>query len=692
MLKYFNILNKITLSICIILPLATLVYGQKSSLPTTKLPNLALQLDGNDNNPAIGMDIIRKMWTIEAWIKGNDRIWKPKEVIIGAGEYGEISSIDSLPLLIKEGKLYNTKANLYSPQVLDDRWHHIAASCDGSTTKLYLDGQEVASAPIASSILPGVIGTSVNNAHTFGGLIDEVRIWDSALDEKTIKEWSNKSIDAKHQAFKNLKGYYTFDQMQDGVCLNLVGKGHLSFHLRNGRIKFRENAPLATLVPNDNMLFDTSGANQKVFNAVTIQSEWDVDRGTKDNQVLKLRIVVNGNTAPLRLTSLTIDLSKSSRLKDIDKVHLYYTGNAPKTKQKEELFGNGKVPQKKLQFIGHKPLSLKEGINYFLVTFDVSKEAVLGDTLSAVIPAFALNGISYVPEDATANIRKTITENSSSNLNTLKVLQWNIWHGGVHTVNGVDRIAELIAHTNADVITMQEAYGAQQKLAEALSFNLQTPAKNANLAIFSRYLMVQQPSNDQFKSSVAKISLPNQKPLLIANWWLRYAYKYEYTDYYPNPGFNTEDWIKEDLTLNTVDATKNMDRDIDPLLKDKSYAVIIGGDFNSGSHLDWTLRAAPLHYGYGPVALPTSQLMMGRGYIDSFRELNPDELTHQGGTFAVIFGHLQTSRIDFLYHKKDGLKVRSSKIIRTAPDIDDIWPSDHAAVLTVFDTTINKGK
>ena len=38
---------------------------------------------------------------------------------------------------------------------------------------------------------------------------------------------------------------------------------------------------------------------------------------------------------------------------------------------------------------------------------------------------------------------------------------------------------------------------------------------------------------------------------------------------------------------------------------------------------------------------------------------------------------MQMSRIDFIYYK-GGLKVLSSKIVRTAPEIDYVWASDHA--------------
>ncbi|SEW53435.1 endonuclease/exonuclease/phosphatase family protein [Chitinophaga arvensicola] len=647
--------------------------------------NQALLLDGNDNNPCIGMDIIRREWTIEAWIKGNDNVWKEREVIIGGGEYAEYPHVDNLPLMIKNGHLHSAKANITAPGILDNNWHHVAATCNGAETKLYLDGKEVGSAKGAIDILPGAIGTNDQDSSTFGGYIDEVRIWTKALPAATIRKWMYQPLTARHHDFAALKGYYPFDDMQDDVSLNIVGKGHQAYHMRNTRKKYKSTLPLATLAKNDNPLFSIPAGKQQLFNAVTIQSEWDADQGGANEQVLKLRIVANGNASPLKLTSLQLDLSRNTRLSDIGAVHVYYTGQTPRAANRKELFGTGNVPQRSMKLIlpPADGYPLQNGVNYFLVTFDVKKDAVAGDTLYADVTSFALNGVAYTPEATHSNIAKTVLPVQP---NTVKLLQWNIWHGGVHVGNsGRERVKELLLKTNADIISMQEAYGTQEFLKESLGYQLQTSAPGANLALFSRYPLEKHLSNDNFKSNTATVQLPGNRKVLIGNWWLRYAYKHEYTDFYPIPGFNTDDWIREDSELAVTDARKNMQQDIDPLLKaDASLPVILAGDFNSGSHLDWTARAAFLHYGYGPVALPTSKVMLAEGYRDSYRDLQPDEVTHPGGTFAAIYGHLQTSRIDFIYYKGPGIKALSSKIIRTAPEIDDVWASDHSAVLTVF--------
>ncbi|MFV8347012.1 endonuclease/exonuclease/phosphatase family protein [Flavobacterium sp. ZB4P13] len=144
-------------------------------------------------------------------------------------------------------------------------------------------------------------------------------------------------------------------------------------------------------------------------------------------------------------------------------------------------------------------------------------------------------------------------------------------------------------------------------------------------------------------------------------------------------------WVSADETLSKADATANITDDVNPALAaDPTLAVIIGGDFNSGSHLDWTAAAASLHYGYS-AALPTSQYMITTlVYKDSFRELYPNEVTYPQGTWAPIYGHLQTCRIDYIYYKGANIQATSTKIVRTPAEIDFVWASDHASVLTTF--------
>ncbi len=91
------------------------------------------------------------------------------------------------------------------------------------------------------------------------------------------------------------------------------------------------------------------------------------------------------------------------------------------------------------------------------------------------------------------------------------------------------------------------------------------------------------------------------------------------------------------------------------------------------------------------------------GLIDSFREAHPDPAKAPGNTWSPVFktfedpegwyGHKgepePKDRIDFIYHAGRGLKVLNSKVVvagnpRPDPVENNVWPSDHAAVLSTF--------
>ncbi len=650
--------------------------------------NLALHLDGQDNNVRTGIGILKDSWTLETWIKGDDNSWKDIEVIFGGGEYSLLNIADYLPLVIENGRLHNTWADLWSEDVLDDQWHHVALSCDGVVTKLYLDGEVVDSKTTAISVLPGAIGVNEGEPTTFGGLMDEIRIWNSAVSTETLKEWMGKPLEPTHPQFGTLVAYYNFDDGIEDVSTNWVGKGDLGYHLRNGRNKYNGTVPLAYTVVNDNPKFIKPDKQQELFNAVVIDSEWDVDQGSLDDQVLKLRIAVTGSQAPLRLTELSLDLSETTALSDINSLHVYYTGKTAQSGVKTELFGKGEKPQKKMTFKDEQGVvTLTPGINYLLVTADIAEKAIAGNKIKISVPSFKLEKTGYTPEVSDGIIEKRITESSKNNPNIVKVLQWNIWHGGVHVGNdGLSRVIDLVKASNADIITMQEGYGGQQRIKDSLGYYMQTPSLKDNLVLFSRYPITEViPTKKSFNSNPVKLTLPGNRQLLVNACWLRYAYNPEYSCNYPNIGHNTSVWVAEDALRGLADMQHIMEKDTKPYLTDDDTPIIIGGDFNSCSHLDWTQAAAPIHFGYGPVPFPISQYMLDEGFKDSFREINPDEVARPEGTFAVIYGQLQVSRIDFLYYKGKNIKAVSSKIVKTAPEIDDVWASDHAAVLTVFE-------
>jgi hypothetical protein len=88
---------------------------------------------------------------------------------------------------------------VYGPAALTaNTWAHLAATYDGATTRLYLNG-----APVASQAQTGAIATSTNPLQIggdslyggyFAGRIDEVRIYDRALSVAEIQSDMNTAV------------------------------------------------------------------------------------------------------------------------------------------------------------------------------------------------------------------------------------------------------------------------------------------------------------------------------------------------------------------------------------------------------------------------------------------------------------------------------------------------------------------
>jgi endonuclease/exonuclease/phosphatase (EEP) superfamily protein YafD len=121
---------------------------------------------------------------------------------------------------------------------------------------------------------------------------------------------------------------------------------------------------------------------------------------------------------------------------------------------------------------------------------------------------------------------------------------------------------------------------------------------------------------------------------------------------------------------------------IDSLEKSLNLPIIVGGDFNSGSHLDWIERTKEAHYGK-VVEWPVSKLMAERGYADSFREAHPDPTLTMEGTWGFLSDDIISDRIDFIYYKGEKLQTKYSKIVMGDPP-GGFFNSDHRAILSIF--------
>lgn len=164
--------------------------------------NNALHFDAVDDRVVCGTDaslnITGNGITVEAWIKPSSfgtNFWSGnivnKEDAAWSGYMLRCGANAQLNFAIGDGFDWYETTSSANALVLN-AWQHVAATYDGATVRLYVNGAQVASMAqgisIGPAVNPLVLGDwNVNSNHRFyHGAMDEVRIWNTPLDAATI--------------------------------------------------------------------------------------------------------------------------------------------------------------------------------------------------------------------------------------------------------------------------------------------------------------------------------------------------------------------------------------------------------------------------------------------------------------------------------------------------------------------------
>lgn len=156
----------------------------------------ALEFDGDgdyvDCGNAPAFDMGREI-TLAAWIKVHS-FDKEFQAVVAKGNRGwRLLRNRQWNSLVFAGDPYASRVALWgSSSVHDGRWYHVAATYDGRTVSLYVNGEVDDTRPATDTIKaddqPVYIGENPQNRGSeWNGLIDEVRIYDFALGQNQIK-------------------------------------------------------------------------------------------------------------------------------------------------------------------------------------------------------------------------------------------------------------------------------------------------------------------------------------------------------------------------------------------------------------------------------------------------------------------------------------------------------------------------
>lgn len=279
----------------------------------------------------------------------------------------------------------------------------------------------------------------------------------------------------------------------------------------------------------------------------------------------------------------------------------------------------------------------------------------------------------------------TLLFGCSPDKGTIKVMTWNIWHGGLHGAKSVQfekdtantlNVLKVIEFEAPDILFMQETYCCGMEICRQAGYPYSWRA-SSNLSIHSKYPIVDTINIFRpFNSQGVVIDIEGNK-VMCFNIWLHYL-----PDYFRDIQKYSPDSLIAGENISRLKEITSILAAIDSIELSSQIPVIIGGDFNSGSHLDWIESTKHAHYNK-IVKWPVSTAMTDNGFTDSFREANPDPLKTMEGTWGYLNENIISDRIDFIYYKGDKLKVESSKIVQNDP-LDGFFNSDHRAILTVF--------
>ena len=215
----------------------------------------ALQFDGTDDLLNCGngssLQITGNKITLEAWINVNEFKSQPfaGSVIVkdqGSNSSGYMIRCGGNGIInfnIGNGSWHEISTPENSVQL--NRWHHVAAVYDGSSMKIFIDGDLTAQ---SNSVF--TIGNANNSnlligespgfpGRVFNGKIDEVRIWNIARSQSQIQNTMNTILTSEYYSTPDsgLAGYWRMDE----------GTGHTASDLS----VYSNNATLGTSVNPD---------------------------------------------------------------------------------------------------------------------------------------------------------------------------------------------------------------------------------------------------------------------------------------------------------------------------------------------------------------------------------------------------------------------------------------------------------
>lgn len=305
--------------------------------------------------------------------------------------------------------------------------------------------------------------------------------------------------------------------------------------------------------------------------------------------------------------------------------------------------------------------------------------------LSAVTVCLVVAGLAASGAAEARSVRATApVRNAEAAATQLRVMTFNIEEGGTHV--SFANVVKAIHKADADVVTVNEAFGNTRRLAGRLGWRYVAPRLSvvSRLPLLDpagadgRYLFVQpQPDTVVAITTVHLPSWPGNTDRILAGATKRRVMR-------------TERNVRLPAITPTLAALR-------PVVA-AGIPALVQGDLNSPSFQDWTPDTVGTFPQIKfPMAWPVSVALSEAGFTDAYRVTHPDPVTDPGITWPAKRPRLPGSwnpprnaprdRIDAIWSAGPMTAVDAQVV--GEPGAADLvvnpWPSDHRAVVATFD-------
>lgn len=308
------------------------------------------------------------------------------------------------------------------------------------------------------------------------------------------------------------------------------------------------------------------------------------------------------------------------------------------------------------------------------------------------------------------------------------LLQWNIWQEGTSVTGGYEAIVNEIVRLKPDFVTLSEVRNYHNtNFAKRITASLRERGEvyysfySYDSGLLSRYPITDTltvfPCVDDH-GSMYRLTCEAKG----VKWAVYTAHlDYQNDTYYEVRGYDGNSWREMPILTDAAEIVRrnNLSQRDDAMRaflaqaeKDEAlgYRIIIGGDFNEPSLYDWVESTRYLYDHHGVVVeWPVTKMLHEAGYIDTWRMMYPNPLTHPCFTYPSDNPDVdptrlswapnadERERIDYLFVKGADITVCDARIFgprgnivynqrhlssTSEPYIEPlgVWPTDHKGV------------